>query len=155
MRILKYPCGWDGNRKAWWAMMPEGEIIRTEHLEDECYKGYWVWAIVGDEPAKLRTFQWKNKPKPHNFNSQIQLGVLESQQIEVKDYPFDQDVKVIDGKIYFQYDDVAYRPTKLHITGFKTGQNIPVDISKYEYVGFAPLKIKDEIAIYFFMKSVK
>ena len=100
MRILKYPCGWDGNRKAWWAMMPEGEIIRTEHVEDECYKGYWVWAIVGDEPAKLRTFQWKNKSEPRKFDYSIQLGVLESQEVSVADYPFDQNIKVIDGKIY-------------------------------------------------------
>ena len=155
MRILKYPCGYDGNRKAWWAMMPEGEIIRTEKIEDDTYKGFWVWAVVDDKaPVKLRTFQWKNKPEPHNFYSEIQLGVLESQEVEVKDYPFHQDIKVVDGKIYFQYDDVAYRPVKLHIVGFKTGQEIRVDISRYEYVGFASLVIKNEIAIYFFMKKV-
>lgn len=155
MRILKYPCGYDNNRKAWWAMMPKGKIIRTEWVDDGTYKGYWVWAVVDDEdPIELRTFQWQNKPEPHVFDEEIQLGVLESQEILVRDYPFYEGVFVVDGKIYLRYDIVGDYPTRLHIVGYKTGQNINVDLKKYEYVGFAPLKIKDEIAIYFFMKGL-
>lgn len=156
LRILKYPCGWDGNRKAWWAMMPPGQIIRTEYIDDGCYKGYWVWAVVGDEPAKLRTFQWlpKREESKNVFNKEIQLGILESQRVTLEDYPFDQVVKVIDGKIFLWYDTVVHSPAMFEILGYKTGQEIKVDISKCEYIGFAPLIIKNEIAIYFFLRKV-
>lgn len=155
MKILKYPCGWDGNRKAWWAMMPEGRVIRTEFVDDGTYKGYWVWAIVNEnDRPKLTTFQWLDKVdiKPDSF---VQLGILEKQTVHAPVAPFERDIIVKDGRIFLVSEIVDDKLEEIEVLGYKTGQNVDDKINFYHYVGFAPLKIKDEIAIYFFIKRIR
>ena len=144
MKIFKYPCGWDGNRKQWWAVMPEGQIIRTDYVDDGTYKGYWVWAIVDpNAPNKIRTFSWiePRKDDPTKFKNFYEMVYVEN------------------GMIKFAYDlwGDPIPNKRLHILGFKTGQEINVDVltrkeGSYFYIGFAPLFIKTEITIYFFMR---
>lgn len=142
--------------------MPEGQIIRTDYVDDGTYKGYWVWAIVDpNAPNKIRTFSWiePRKDDPAKFENCVQLGVLESQYLDVGSFPFYEMVYVENGMIKFAYDSMG-NPTpdkRLHILGFKTGQEINVDVltrkeGSYFYIGFAPLFIKTEITIYFFMR---
>jgi hypothetical protein len=150
-RILKYPCGYDNNIGKWYTYAPSGNIIRTAHVDDGTYKGYWVWIITTDDALDKRTFDWIDEPDIEG--ACVQLGVLESQYVALPGFIDYSGVEVREGKIYLHYlkgceqQHVAY---KAFIVGYKTGQEIPYHPNGLAYIGVAPLFIKNEIAIYFF-----
>lgn len=158
-KIFKYPCGYDGNKMVWWGMFPEGKIIRTEKVEDETYKGYWAWVIVkvGD-PAIRREFQFVEQTVSGNIDK-TPLGLLESQFRYICSDATINGVVCIDGLTYLVGNKIDpekygfYKAKTIEILGFKTGQEMPDDIESYRYLGFAKFVIKQELAVYYFIKD--
>lgn len=150
-KIFKYPAGYEhGKLYAW---MPEGKIIRSGWVEDNQYKGYWVWAIVDPEDKNFKKTFIDIKKEDVNLNklSRIQLGILEEQSISVKSTLIKTEIMVLEGKIYLYYNEtMTHEEELIKIVGYKTGQKIPYHPDNMFYLGCAPLVIKDEICIYFF-----
>jgi hypothetical protein len=157
MKIFKYPCGYDGNIKKWWTFAPAGTIIRTDEVNDGVYKGFWVWIIVNENDKTFikHTFNWKQNPEFDYNKPYEQIGVLEEQYLRAMLSSIDS-VQVNSGKIYVNSINSKYPPHYFDykIYGYKTGQEIKCDLNSVKYIGFAPLFIKNEIAIYFFVEDL-
>lgn len=150
-KIFKYPAGYEhGKLYAW---MPEGKIIRSGWVEDNQYKGYWVWAVVDEEDKVFKKTFIDSKKIEVDCDDlrKIQLGILEEQEIAIKSTMIVTDIMVEEGKIYLYYNFSSSQECEpVKILGYKTGQKIPYHPDNMFYLGCAPLVISDEICIYFF-----
>jgi len=151
-RILKYPVGVENGKPYAWC--PEGKCIRISYVDDQFYLGYFAWLIVDSdlEPKFEKRFLKAERINEVKDPLVIQLGVLEEQVIETEMNTEPGFVSINEGKIYLtlEKDCIFGGDTKYKICGYKTGQDISIHPQNLEYLGFVPLIIKQEIAIYFF-----
>jgi hypothetical protein len=151
-RILKYPIGYEKGKPYGW--VPEGKCIRIDWVDDIEYKGYWCWLIVDcdKEPKFEKRFLDSDKPNDVKDSYVVQLGVLEEQTVETEMDTEAGFVFLSEGKIFLVLEkDWVLSPDKKHkIVGYKTGQEFNIHPQNMDYLGFVPLIIKNEIAIYFF-----
>lgn len=153
-KIFKYPSGYEKGKLYYFGL--PGKVIRTGWVEDNQYKGYWVWVIVNPQRKDFqKIFVTEQEPKDISgmFMSQwIPIGIIEEQEIETDINAIFHGVSVYKGFINLGVSfDGFTKSKKYKIVGYKTGQDIPYPPSHISYIGFAPLVIKDEISIYFFL----
>jgi len=152
-RILKYPVGYEKGKPYAWC--PEGKCIRIDWVDDIEYKGFWGWIIVDcdKEPKFEKRFLKSDEPN-NNIKDPlvVQLGVLEEQDIETEADTEVGFVSIHSGMIFLTLEKywVLSHDKKHKIVGYKTGQEFNIHPNHMEYLGFVPLIIKQEIAIYFF-----
>lgn len=150
-KIFKYPAGYEKGKLYYFGL--KGKILRAGWVEDTTYKGYWVWVIVDPESKDYEKIFVENIEQkiPEEFcSSWEQLGILEEQEIALYENTKFAGIVVSKGiiKLGCNYRTGALKTFK--IIGCKTGQELKYHPKDLEYLGFASLVIKDEIAIYFF-----
>lgn len=151
-RILKYPVGYEKGKPYAWC--PEGKCIRIDYTENIDYKGYFAWIIVDSEqePKFEKRFLKAESLNDVKDGYVIQLGVLEEQTIETEMDTEPGFVFIDKGKIYLtlEKDCIFGGDKKYKILAYKCGQEFNTHPQNMEYLGFIPLIIKQELAIYFF-----
>jgi hypothetical protein len=150
-KIFKYPAGYEKGKLYYFGL--KGKVLRTGWVEDTTYKGYWVWVIVDPESKDYeKIFVEEVDPWiPEEFCSEwVELGVLEEQEIKLYENTVFDGIRVYKGKIKLGCNYCTGQMETFKIIGCKTGQELKYHPNDLEYLGFASLVIKDEIAIYFF-----
>lgn len=150
-KIFKYPAGYEKGKLYYFGL--KGKILRAGWVEDTTYKGYWVWVIVDPESKDYEKIFVEDVEQkiPEDYCSQwIQLGVLEEQEIKLYENVVFDGVRVTKGTINLACNFSCSKLETIKIIGCKTGQELKYHPDNLEYLGFASLVIKDEIAIYFF-----
>lgn len=154
MKIFKYDLYKKDGK--WFAKCPQGQIIRTDYVNDDYYKGYFVWIIVnpGDKNEE-REIEWVNKSE--DYFTSARIGILEKQIIHSTMSPvgcFDNsgylNIKLgVSDNLEIPRVLKAYR---IHL--YKTGQEILEPIENLNYIGFMKIWIKQELCLYCFYENV-
>ena len=158
LKIFKYEL----NRETRVVNMPVlSRIIRVAHVDDNFYKGDFVWAIIDTEQSELQeivlneTYMVALNAEPFDYSDYIkhEIRVKEKQEIEVNGFPVGAHED--DGKLYVyiqdKFTDCTDGSKKFKIAMFKTGQEIDIPLNKMVYLGLNRLWIIQELGLYTFL----